>query len=592
MKKLIKSIFKFVCPLVLSIFCAMGSFSMQTLDKAASAQSMPASQERAVADIFSEDFFDFFNLSIAGYTFTPDDFYNDEQTDALFNSDNNQYFKGVLFTNRTITLSTRNLVASSVDTLTVSTIQTYDYNTYTVTSNVTNVVVIGERSNKGNVYNFALDPAAPKIEKYLIAITRTYYDNILGQPRQEVLRGTFVIVQIPQNYNMNSGVTYSYDISNNLSSPNIVTVSDMSTGKTYSPVNVKIKSGTVLNPTYIHFIKNGENYNIYNIDGVFYNSLDDSELPLLTDNTLPLTASGIYEISIYDKTAMTSSPSANVVKDTFMIRNNSSNTSSVFLTAISSSSAQVASGETTNENVSVTFYNLNTTVVKKLVIRKTLSSGDIHSIDTTYTDRFPSFYECNQDYKYTFIIEFNYNPQTETRPDDYLYEFQIIKDIRSSYTTPDNQLLTANHSNVITIEDIYQENHLSYGYGIESVNIYNYKVKLAKSNPSISGIANNGSASGAVTLTIYGVGEIKTTIYTNGTPGETQILQSGDKIELSNAAKYTVVITDEMGTVISKNFTISMKVNTAGILLIVVGGLLVAGGIFFIIRSRSKVSVR
>ncbi|MBQ3158371.1 MAG: hypothetical protein IJB98_01615, partial [Clostridia bacterium] len=70
-------------------------------------------------------------------------------------------------------------------------------------------------------------------------------------------------------------------------------------------------------------------------------------------------------------------------------------------------------------------------------------------------------------------------------------------------------------------------------------------------------------------------------------------IQNGEEIgSFSEPGKYFIKITDEMGTTITKNFTITIKMNGAAIALIAIGLAVVLIVIVVAIVSRSRVKVR
>ena len=585
MKKLLKKCFIVIFGLVVSLLSCAGSFfAFSKINQTyAEAPIVAQTSSGTISSLLS-----YVSFTSRDYTYSLYDFYTDVTTDSIFmtNLQESDTYLGVLFTNTTISLHTTTLGESGyTENFSLILMEEYDHSTL-ASSIVDSTVVPATRENKSNLLNFGFTYSNPTIKKYKATITQTYLNPETRLPVTFAKSFVFVIAQIAEDYNMDSGVTYSYT-QNSMA----VSVSDMVTNTEYPPVTLSVREGTLLNPTYVNFARNGENFLIYNIEGVFYNAEGNTELTALSDNTLPLNQSGIYEILVYDNTCKTGAPTANKVFDKFIVNNTSSGTSSVFLTATTTSGDQIASGETTNESVIVKLYNTSPSIVKQITVSRTQTTGDIFTTNEVYKNSFPSIITCEDDYFYRIKIEFHKSAGGITY-EPFVYTFQVIKNIRSNYQKPDGEIILAEYDNIVQNKHISQTNHLTYGYGIESTNVYNYVVKLAKSNPSISGIEHNASATGSVSLVVRGVGSVAVKINENGTEKPVEYHQSGDTIFLQNAGKYTVTITDEMGTTISKSFTINVQINTAGIILLVVGGLLVAGGLFFIIRSRAKVAVR
>jgi len=531
---------------------------------------------------------DYLDIYVQNYTYTPSDFYEDDYTRQVFcnvETENNYIHMGVLYTTTTLNYRTKNINSNTRLSLVLQC--TYDPDTLEQT--VLNHETIEETSSNDINGYIPLNSSESKIQKFYLNIKET---TLHPQTKLPIVTSTtyvFIIYQISENYNTHSVASFTYKTSNTSS----VTVNDLATGKTYPPVRIRVKDGTSLNPTYVNFIRNGENYLIYNIDGIFYNYINDTET--LLDDELPLEESGVYEVQIYDRSSLTLSPFKNTISQKFIVKNTSTQTSSIFITATTEDEKQIASGETTNENVILQFHNLLASTVKHVRISKTTATGNIVTKhEYFYPNDFNTLkdYVCSEDSKYEFEIAFNTPSGSTEAPESYFYEFQIIKNIRQYYQKPDTSEIVAQYDNVIQVEQISQYIPLNYGYGIQSINEYNYEVKLARSNPSINGVVNKSTVSGSVNLVIRGVGKIAVTITENGTEKPTIYIENGKSILIKDAGKYKITIIDEMGTTITKSFTLNMQINTAGIVLIAIGGAMILAGIFFIIKSRSKVSVR
>ena len=286
-------------------------------------------------------------------------------------------------------------------------------------------------------------------------------------------------------------------------------------------------------------------------------------------------------------------PNANIQNDSFLI---STDTSVVYLTAESESGIQIANRQTTNEDVVVKLYNVSTSNVASLTLRKTYSNTTT-STSETWTSNFIEHdsFILTDDYIYTFTVVYKdkYVKQDSEKYAPFTYSISIIKDIRSTYTiTSTEKRLEATGTNEIQTKEISESVQLDYGYGITCDYKQTYNVRLANSIPNISGIENKGTIDGTVNLTIYGVGQIRVLISVGGGAPQVQTVTSGKTITLSNAGDYYVQIIDEMNVSTAKSFTIGVKMNTATIALIIIGALLIIAVILFILKNRGKVSVK
>jgi len=593
MKKLIGQISLFILTFVLSLSGMISLFSGAVKSLyVADASSTPVSRESTnyqnTENSKFESIFGYFSISSANHVYSPYDFVTEFSYDNVnstaniaknFKKDQEQYI-GAIFTNSTITINQ----TLQNNPITLHQIGEYNMETFELTDSTEKAVATNLISGK-SCYILNINETLT-IKKYRIVISAT------GLTPNYI---TFVIVQTNNNFSHSNSVSYSYNQGSEIN-PDFESSAEMQTDKTYSPVYLTVKAGTKINPTYIHFIKNGKNYLIYNIDGNFYNGYDNQILSELNEgiifnnsthyNTLPLDQSGIYEVEVYDETLKCNCDKPNLVTDEFLVENS---TNPVFLTAETDTGAQVANEETTNDDVTVYFYNLIGNI-QSLNVRKSYQSqgGDIYSVDDVKTNNFPTAYRCDEDCIYTFFITKN----GQTRETE-LYTFRVVKDIHASFT-PKNQaeILPTKDNGEPDSHDITETANLEYAYGIKNIAEYKYTVRVAKSNPSITGITNGGNVSGSVTLYIYGVGDISVQIIEGGNVKPPQTLKNGNPLTIENAGNYKVIITDEMGVSATKTFTIGVKVNGASIAIIVIGAVLLAGILFFIIRSRSRVSVK
>ena len=528
----------------------------------------------------ADGFFDVIQLKTKSYTYTLSDFCNNEYTNSVFNtgSDYNENYIGALFVNSTISLITN--FSQNTESVVLGQFAEFNYSTQAA-ENRTYIELDTFNSTSPSSYSFGFIKTNPKIIKYGISYHHYVRNPQTGTNQLVITTKVFVLVQIDTSFNTGSDITYSY------SQPGgAVSVSDLTTSKVYPPITLTVPNGTNLNPIYVEFTVNGERFYIYNIDGQFYNQ-NDTPLDLAGSSIL-FDISGKYTFSIYDNTYTSpDNPFANHIEDSIYIKNGNGS-SSVFVSATNEEGAIVASGEITNSNVTLIFNNVTSANVNSIRITKRTTSGNIQDVSSdVYTKpNFPSSYLCDEDYQYIVNIQFTDN----STPLE--YDFQIIKSIRTSHTDAYLHYYEPQTYNSIVTEVITIEKINTYKYDIESVNSYTYSVRLARSNPSIGGITEGGKSSGDLSLRVYGVGNITVVVNVNGTNKDPVILQNGSLYNVSGAGRYTITITDEMGMVAVKHFTISVQMNTAGMVLIIVGALIVAAGLFFVIKSRSRVAVR
>jgi len=571
------------------------------------------------ADNISNDFFSYVTFSSEGMIYDEENFVNNDYVNNLLPysqlSNSTQYI-GAIYANTNITISPTITETSSVSIELTPLVKYVSFNEQNNCYNYAYVQSIDESIAKPykDLTVLTFDESNPVIMRYAIKILYTHTQiDINGNPTKITTPKNymFTIIQISDNYSTTSPVSYNYTPKNGTYE---LSVSTLQTGETYKTekINLKLnKIGTPINPVYIHFVNNGESYIIYNIDGKFYNDLSrtdtnsknsNSPITELENNTIPFNKSGIYEIEIYDNLFTHSgkntrnnltNPNSNIKTDSFLLETDST---MVYLTAQSTkTNMQIATGQPTNDNVNVTIYNMSTSNVQSLVLTK-YSTATYHSSTETYSgDKLQNnVFSLTEDYVYTFQINYisSLTNKDKNKYQTFTYVIPIVKNIRSSYTKIDTQeVLTANGSNTIQDIIVEQDVELTYGHGIKCEYIHSYSVRLANSNPSINGIANNGLVDGEVKLTLYGVGNLTVTINQNGST-QTQVLENGSTITLNSAGKYYVEVTDQMNTKVAKSFNIGVSMNTATIFLIIIGVLLLAGIILFIIKNRSRMSVK
>lgn len=373
----------------------------------------------------------------------------------------------------------------------------------------------------------------------------------------------------------------------------------------YPPISLYLpNTGTALNPIYVRFSYLGEMFTVYKIGNNFYNAFDNSSLDI---DYLLFDQSGQYTVEIYDKTAEylilnTETQTENTEKIehsnyfiyNFSVKNITDVRSSFYIHAHNYDGELIANNQVSNSDVLVDFVNIEdlkyAQIIDSIVVTKSWkpSTNEILSEQTVYSDNIPSSLLIDQDGSYNITA---YDKDGEEIK---MYEFIIIKTIRNYFEMngevyrigpdePDNTYRTKTFNS--SIESSY--NNI---YGQTN---YSFNVTIAKSNPGISGIGNNGTKAGNLTLTIFGVGKINVEVTFEGNETKSYVVQNGQKLEkLTEPGEYLVKITDEMGTTITKTFTLTVKRNTAAKIIIIVGICLAVTLVVVIVLKRSKVKVR
>ncbi|MCR5553327.1 MAG: hypothetical protein K6F08_01075 [bacterium] len=184
--------------------------------------------------------------------------------------------------------------------------------------------------------------------------------------------------------------------------------------------------------------------------------------------------------------------------------------------------------------------------------------------------------------------------------------FMILNGIRQSYQFnnvyyPSSQDTIAD--NVVKTYTLNQTYSSSYE-SIQGTYDSNFKLMIAKSVPRITGVTNNANISDSVSIHVHGVATsemglkivvtrnggiiLNTTVYNNKDDALEYIINYGN----ADLGNYTVSITDAMNNSTSISFVISKPQNAAGIILIAVGSVIGIAALAFIIKSRTKVTVR
>lgn len=404
-------------------------------------------------------------------------------------------------------------------------------------------------------------------------------------------------------------------------------------------------------------------YNNFN-DKLDFGKTEDGEITSLfgissSNNTATLTfsESGSYKVRIYDNTYNGSKPSsyndnikgsriyplANIIEYNFNLTNTDANHQGGFYCTATTTTPKTdelgneISGEynvnfivsevnynpntetrpdierqRVNRAVTLNFYNLSNNVASIVNTSYHIeSSGDVISQQTVY-DSSSGVNNLSivleDEASYNIRITFNDGSVK-------LIMFQILRSVRSvydfegvTYPLPQDNIQT----NIITRYDLTQrytatnniQNLVTYN-GIYGYVESNFRLNIARSAPSITGISNNQRTTSAVNLTLTGVATqeagMRVTVYRNGSvilnttiynQDETRPLTYTLNYGSGDLGNYTVQLTDAMNNTTQLSFSITQQQNAAGIILIIIACALGVLAIVFIIRVRSKVSVR
>lgn len=433
---------------------------------------------------------------------------------------------------------------------------------------------------------------------------------------------TFFIVLSPVDFEKSRPYTWTDKDNKELDAPaSSVTYTN---GLSLSMTN----AGTEVSPIFVDFIYNGQFYSVYCVNGKFYNQVTGNEI---VEDKLSFCAPGTYEIYVYDKTcakaltkktikfdnqnsteifsysANSQIPSKNVYQYKFSVSNNEYTRSNMYLlaTAADNPNQILVSKQIVNSDVTLRFYNLDTSTVGEILIQKyhTTISGTKNDTDeklfpTTYS-KISQLENMNLTFTDDSIYLITIKDKSQEPQTLYTFEFTILKDIHSSYDGQGSSGLEVNKifdcpkEKIIKTEyDGVHELQDGQEIALQSSTTNNYIVKLANKSCSIEGIMDGATTYDNVTITVYGVGNISTNVYRDGSLVSSKVLTSGDSFLQKDAGDYKIVTTDEMGTVTVKNFTIKQELNTSTIILIGVGCITLVLFAIMIFRTRTKLKVR
>lgn len=530
---------------------------------------------------------DYVDISQEGYVFSKSDF-------SEYENPNYTGYHYAIFTNKTVTinekLTDRSTQAFKITINSYSGESALDKNGYIYRNDTTGISYVLDINGKTN----------DVLSSVQIEITLTYSATPqYPGGRKETLILSFSVIQTPVNFEKeNSNATNNFILWNYTHKNQEITTTAPGSGETFETLNLTFPAGTQLNPVYVEFIYCGEHYLIYRYkdpttgEVLTFNSIGNQLLNNIS--TLTFDKSGTYTVRIFDKTINSNCPDKNFYEYSFIISNSSLSTSGFYVNAVDENNNPIMSGQYTNSNVHLDFVNYNkikSQVYQITVIRAYQPSlSENIPITTTYTpDDLPSSITYSEDG--TYDIKF------ENRRGDILFEYKFVitKSIKTSFKIGDSVYeVGSNEASNVTKEFTINSSASSTYNDIEGNTNFSFTIFVARSEPSIVGIANNERTQGNVNLRVYGVGQIDVYVSLNGAQMmiETKYENGGKLPTFTEQGSYFVKITDEMGSTITRSFTITMKLNTASIILIVIAAVTLVGLIIFIIISRGRVKVR
>ncbi len=560
-------------------------------------------QEEDNSDEKIEEILNFLNISQEDYVFQKEDFVSNH-TSWTTKEENCL----AVFSNRTITISMKDIEIEGVQT---------KLGTVRINSNTATPTTIN-----GKDY-FVVSPSASEDSetRVYVEVSQTY-PKTPSKPNGETITHNllFFVVQTPTDFEKESSnknfIKWTYCSENVDYSPTAP-----ETDQIYETIILSFPSGTTMNPISVEFVYCGEFYKIlrYTENGTVktINALNNQELDI---DYLVFSSSGKYVVRIYDNTINSQFPNKNYLEYSFEIRNKKEPNSSFYIYTHTNDGTNLMSGQYTNEDVIVDFINFD----------KFKDKVDEISIIRAYQ---PSISEnISEEKKYkpnelepsiSFIEDGTYEIKFLGKNEEILakYEFTITKSIKNSFRIGDKDYVIADNDESNTTKEfeitykigtsyVFKKVFYSESEGkfekqngdfktgdqitIDGETSFNFNLTVARSEPNIFGVSNNQRTQNNVNLRVYGVGTIDVYVTLNGTQMmiENEYV-NGEKLPtFTEQGKYFIRITDEMGSTVTKSFSITLKLNTASVILIALACIIVFVILVFFIISRGKVKVR
>lgn len=519
--------------------------------------------------------FDYLSLTQENYAFTEADF-----VDIKLPAPSKDL--PVLFVNKSVTLCNKATFDSQYDKFIV----------YVNSNQLTS----GDYNINGKDYYVFDNSSLDGDKKTEIYIKVQLYDTKNHTYTTKVEYG-FYIVQTNINFLNSNEFEWKYK---SASTGVMENVSEPSSNFVYTPLTLSIPKGTQLNPIFIEFIYCGETFKIYNIDGIFYNAniADNKQLDF---GSLLFNLSGTYTVMIYDGTRNTNSPSKNYLTYKFNIESEDLN--GFYISVYDKTQRIIMNDQISNETTTVEFVNLKKieSQISKITVARsyTPSVGETIRETVEYTKpNLPNSLIFESDGSYEIKVLQTVEEIVsgiKVKKDKILkkFNFMLIQSIRTSFQIDGTvyEIGADEPSNTTKTIVITKQEQSNYN-DITGTTSYDFNVTIARSDPQIIGVNNNARTSKKLSLTVYGVGNIKVSITQDGKTF-TGTYKNGDSLpSFSDPGDYFIKITDEMGTTAIKSFKITVKMNSAAIILIAIAASVVFFGIILIVISRSRIKVR
>ncbi len=526
-----------------------------------------------------------------GYTFTAKDF-----VDTKVNSS----APATLYTNRTITIyvDTSALSLDTGDTYTL-----IDGSTYLARNGI--VVSDGnQRLHEINGKNyFVFDITELESD----TATRIFFSVTHGG---ETNTFEFMLVQTLTNF-QRGGISWSFNENN--ATEKVIT--SPSFEHTYSPITLYLPSASELNPITVRFTYCGEVFEIYKKGDTLYNpSLEaenkDGKLPF---KNMTFDVSGTYTVEIFDKTYNKNNSANNYMVYVFNVENSTTELDRFYFNAHLEDGTIIMNRQITNEKTSVEFVNINNPRILEQIQRIEVeriarTANENISTTTTYLESQIRDIIQNQNSTLSFEEDGNYSIRVYTHDSlstaSKTFNFRILKNIsnqfiidNTEYNVDDDAL--DNETRRVNITRTTTTSYESKTCPVTSRTSYEFYILIARSAPRIDGVNDKARVSGNVDLTVSGVGKLQVTITQDGKTTTREFdTEEGNTANnhllqtFSTPGHYVISIQDEMGSIMTKSFTIKVKMNTAAMILLIIAGVVVALVIVFIIFSRMRVKVR
>jgi len=530
--------------------------------------------------------FDYVSIAQQGRPFTIEDFIEQKTTNGT--TTNKKYY---LYSTESITIYNYNEVKNGTFSIWV----TDSNNTSLTPEDYAHEITTTNEKNEQITRKYYVFPIQDFDSETIISLRYSVIkqqqtqNGIVTQPVNYDF--SFHLIQVAENFALDDDLYWDYTYNNV-----VETVKSPTNGYIYPNLNLHIPNGTEVNPISVRFNYLGSNYEVYNIGGTFYNSIDNT--PINNMDHLEFNLSGFYTVEIFDNT-INDSDHQNYLKHEFTIE---SRKNPFYISANLEDGTVLMHRQTSNDDIIINFNNLqwlvNTNSLDRISVDRNFQPtvGEHINESTDYSVRNGNLEDkliLNKDGSYTITV---YNKQGKSISS---FEVTVVKTIRTSFTFA-NKLYSIPEN--VKPNEIYtpapiEKTELSHYkndyHDIKGNSTYTFSISLANSAPSIIGIDNNARTQKNVSLKVTGVGKIKVVITKDGvTLPETQVENGSTLSLITEPGKYLIRITDEMGTTITKNFTITIKMNAAATALIVIGIILVVIAIIIIIIMRSKIKVR